>query len=30
MLTKLTGGKMYDPANNVSGEVRDIYVGISA
>ena len=26
MLTKLTGGKIYDPANGVSGEVRDIYV----
>ncbi|HXG78207.1 MAG TPA: amidohydrolase family protein, partial [Methyloceanibacter sp.] len=26
MLIKLTGGKIYDPANNVSGEVRDIYV----
>src|SRR4029079_17353545 len=26
MLTKLTGGKIYDPANKVSGEVRDIYV----
>ena len=26
MLTKLTGGKVYDPANKVSGEVRDIYV----
>jgi formylmethanofuran dehydrogenase subunit A len=25
MLTKLTGGKIYDPANGVSGEVRDIY-----
>jgi formylmethanofuran dehydrogenase subunit A len=26
MLTKLTGGKIYDPANGVSGEIRDIYV----
>ncbi len=26
MLTKLSGGKVYDPANGVSGEVRDIYV----
>jgi formylmethanofuran dehydrogenase subunit A len=26
MLTKLSGGKIYDPANRVSGEVRDIYV----
>jgi formylmethanofuran dehydrogenase subunit A len=26
MLIKLTGGKVYDPANKVSGEVRDIYV----
>jgi formylmethanofuran dehydrogenase subunit A len=26
MLVKLTGGKVYDPANGVSGEVRDIYV----
>jgi formylmethanofuran dehydrogenase subunit A len=26
MLIKLSGGKVYDPANNVSGEVRDIYV----
>jgi formylmethanofuran dehydrogenase subunit A len=26
MLIKLLGGKVYDPANNVSGEVRDIYV----
>ncbi len=25
MLTKLTGGKIYDPAHGVSGEVRDIY-----
>ncbi len=25
MLTKLTGGKIYDPPNGVSGEVRDIY-----
>jgi formylmethanofuran dehydrogenase subunit A len=26
MLIKLTGGKVYDPANNLSGAVRDIYV----
>ena len=26
MLIKLSGGKVYDPANKVSGEVRDIYV----
>ena len=26
MVIKLTGGKVYDPANKVSGEVRDIYV----
>ncbi|MGI8853977.1 MAG: formylmethanofuran dehydrogenase subunit A [Methyloceanibacter sp.] len=26
MLIKLTGGKIYDPANKVRGEVRDIYV----
>ncbi len=26
MLIKLTGGKIYDPANKVSGVVRDIYV----
>lgn len=26
MLTKLTGGKIHDPAHGVSGEVRDIYV----
>jgi formylmethanofuran dehydrogenase subunit A len=26
MLIKLSGGKIYDPANKVSGEVRDIYV----
>src|SRR5262245_22332776 len=26
MLIKLTGGKVYDPANKISGEVRDIYV----
>ncbi len=26
MLIKLTGGRIYDPANNVSGAVRDIYV----
>ncbi|MEZ0279572.1 MAG: formylmethanofuran dehydrogenase subunit A [Methylibium sp.] len=26
MLIKLTGGRIYDPANSVSGAVRDIYV----
>ncbi len=26
MLIKLTGGKVYDPANGINGEVRDIYV----
>ena len=26
MLIKLAGGRIYDPANKVSGEVRDIYV----
>jgi formylmethanofuran dehydrogenase subunit A len=26
MMIKLTGGKVYDPANMVNGEVRDIYV----
>ena len=26
MLIKLTGGKVYDPANGVDGVVRDIYV----
>jgi formylmethanofuran dehydrogenase subunit A len=26
MMIKLTGGKVYDPANRVDGEVRDIYV----
>jgi len=26
MLIKLTGGKLYDPENKISGEVRDIYV----
>ncbi|MFA5949483.1 MAG: formylmethanofuran dehydrogenase subunit A [Hyphomicrobium sp.] len=26
MLIKFTGGKIYDPANGVDGEVRDIYV----
>ena len=26
MLIKLTGGRIYDPANNVSGAVRDVYV----
>ena len=26
MVIKLTGGKIYDPANKVSGEVRDVYV----
>lgn len=25
MLTKLSGGKIYDPANGVDGEIRDIY-----
>ncbi len=26
MMIKLTGGKLYDPANKIDGEVRDIYV----
>jgi formylmethanofuran dehydrogenase subunit A len=26
MLTKLTGGKVYDPAHGVNGEIRDIWV----
>ena len=26
MVIKLSGGKVYDPANKVSGEIRDIYV----
>ncbi|MGH8568589.1 MAG: amidohydrolase family protein, partial [Gammaproteobacteria bacterium] len=26
MLTRLTDGKLYDPANGVDGEVRDLYV----
>jgi formylmethanofuran dehydrogenase subunit A len=26
MLTKLTGGKVYDPAQGINGEVRDIFV----
>ncbi len=26
MLIKLTGGKVYDPANGIDGELRDIYV----
>ncbi len=26
MIIKLTGGKVYDPANMVDGEVRDIYI----
>ncbi len=26
MLTKLKGGKVYDPANQVNGEVRDVFV----
>ncbi|CAL1240649.1 formylmethanofuran dehydrogenase subunit A [Candidatus Methylocalor cossyra] len=26
MLIKLTGGKVYDPAHNVDGQVRDIYI----
>jgi formylmethanofuran dehydrogenase subunit A len=26
MLTKLTGGKVYDPANGIDGEVRDIFI----
>ena len=26
MVIKLSGGKIYDPANKVSGEIRDVYV----
>ena len=26
MLTKLTGGKVYDPAHGINGEVRDIWI----
>ncbi len=26
MLMKLTGGKVYDPANGIDGEIRDIYI----
>ncbi|HSS46337.1 MAG TPA: amidohydrolase family protein, partial [Burkholderiales bacterium] len=26
MLLKLTGGKIYDPANQINGEVRDLFV----
>ncbi len=26
MLIKLAGGKVYDPANNIDGEIRDIYI----
>jgi formylmethanofuran dehydrogenase subunit A len=26
MLTRLTGGKLYDPANGVDGEVRDLFI----
>ncbi|MEW8046404.1 MAG: amidohydrolase family protein, partial [Candidatus Thiodiazotropha sp.] len=26
MLIKLTGGKLYDPANGVNGDTRDIYI----
>ena len=26
MLTKLAGGRLYDPANGVAGEVRDLYI----
>ena len=26
MLIKLTGGKVYDPANAIDGEIRDIYI----
>ena len=26
MLTKLTGGRIYDPAHGVDGVVRDIYI----
>jgi formylmethanofuran dehydrogenase subunit A len=26
MLTKLTGGRVYDPAHGINGEIRDIYI----
>ena len=26
MLLKLTGGKLYDPANGIDGVVRDLYI----
>ena len=26
MLIKLSGAKVYDPANSVNGELRDVYV----
>ncbi|MCG7875626.1 MAG: formylmethanofuran dehydrogenase subunit A, partial [Candidatus Thiodiazotropha endolucinida] len=26
MLSKLTGGKLYDPANGINGDTRDIYI----
>ena len=26
MLTKLTGGRVYDPAHGINGEVRDLYI----
>ncbi|PZN84430.1 MAG: hypothetical protein DM484_02850 [Candidatus Methylumidiphilus alinenensis] len=26
MLTKLTGGKVYDPAHGINGEIRDIWI----
>ena len=26
MLTKLTGGRIYDPANNIDGQIADIYI----
>ncbi|MCA1853200.1 MAG: formylmethanofuran dehydrogenase subunit A, partial [Beggiatoa sp.] len=26
MLTRLTGGTIYDPANGVDGEVRDLFI----
>ena len=26
MLIRLNGGKVYDPANNINGEVRDIFI----
>ncbi len=26
MLTKLTGGRVYDPANSINNEVKDIYI----